>query len=399
MFFKQYYIFFNFELCHMSYKITTIKSIPVYLHVTFFLVFLLFAFIFSINEFPYGFRSIEPAAAKYFLACLTTVLFFITLLIHELAHSLLASSYGVQIQSITLFFFGGISVMENPKNKELVPPSKELKISLAGPLSNIVIGIVLLAINYFVFGSVSGVVDPESFVSIGSSVLLNSVPTVLFLIGLLNLVLGIFNLLPIYPMDGGRVLRAWLAQKQSYEEATKTTVSIGKNFAIIMAIISIFTLHWWLALLSLFLYISAAEEGKMLKTTSLLEKIFVQEIMTTTVDTVEESMTLNDFIQFVFQKKHPGYPVVKNGNVIGMVTVDDARFVNEAERYAFTIKDIMKESVSIDKEATGLEALNEMGLKKVGRLIVLDEEKNMVGILSRADLMTAIYLKESFKKD
>lgn len=200
-------------------------------------------------------------------------------------------------------------------------------------------------------------------------------------------------------MDGGRVLRAWLAQKQSYEEATKTTVSIGKNFAIIMAIISIFTLHWWLALLSLFLYISAAEEGKMLKTTSLLEKIFVQEIMTTTVDTVEESMTLNDFIQFVFQKKHPGYPVVKNGNVIGMVTVDDARFVNEAERYAFTIKDIMKESVSIDKEATGLEALNEMGLKKVGRLIVLDEEKNMVGILSRADLMTAIYLKESFKKD
>ncbi|MDY0267389.1 MAG: CBS domain-containing protein, partial [Methanimicrococcus sp.] len=300
-----------------------------------------------------------------------------------------------------LFFFGGISVMENPKNKELVSPSKELKISLAGPLSNIVIGIVLLAINYFVFGSVSGVVDPESFVSIGSwvSVLLNSIPTVLFLIGLLNLVLGIFNLLPIYPMDGGRVLRAWLAQKQSYEEATKTTVSIGKNFAIIMAIISIFTLHWWLALLSLFLYISAAEEGKMLKTTSLLEKIFVQEIMTTTVDTVEESMTLNDFIQFVFQKKHPGYPVVKNGNVIGMVTVDDARFVNEAERYAFTIKDIMKESVSIDKEATGLEALNEMGLKKVGRLIVLDEEKNMVGILSRADLMTAIYLKESFKKD
>jgi len=291
--------------------------------------------------------------------------------------------------------------MENPKNKELVSPSKELKISLAGPLSNIVIGIVLLAINYFVFGSVSGVVDPESFVSIGSwvSVLLNSIPTVLFLIGLLNLVLGIFNLLPIYPMDGGRVLRAWLAQKQSYEEATKTTVSIGKNFAIIMAIISIFTLHWWLALLSLFLYISAAEEGKMLKTTSLLEKIFVQEIMTTTVDTVEESMTLNDFIQFVFQKKHPGYPVVKNGNVIGMVTVDDARFVNEAERYAFTIKDIMKESVSIDKEATGLEALNEMGLKKVGRLIVLDEEKNMVGILSRADLMTAIYLKESFKKD
>ncbi|WNY29234.1 Putative zinc metalloprotease Rip3 [Methanimicrococcus stummii] len=379
----------------MSYKIATIKGIPIYVHITFLLVFLLFAFIFAISGWPFGFRSVEPPIAGYILACLTALLFFVTLLIHELAHSLLAKSYGAKIQSITLFFFGGISAIENPENEKNMDPSKELNIALAGPLSNMIIGIVLLAFNYFAYGSIFGVPDVANWVTEGLTTFTANIPTMIFLLGSLNLLLGLFNILPIYPMDGGRVLRAWLAKRHSYEEATNTAVSIGKGFSVVLAIIGIFT-NWWLAILALFLYISASEEGKMFKATTILEDIDVKDVMTTDVLTVDESMSLNDFINFVFQKKHPGYPVTKNGIVVGMVTVDDARHVNETERYAFTIKDIMKEIVSVHPDATALEAFNEMGAHAIGRLVVLDDEK-MVGIISRTDLMTTIYLKDNFK--
>ncbi|WNY23889.1 Putative zinc metalloprotease Rip3 [Methanimicrococcus hongohii] len=385
----------------MSYKIATIKGIPIYIHITFLLVFLLFAFIFAITGWPFGFRYVEPPIARYILACLTAALFFVTLLIHELAHSVVAKSYGANIQSITLFFFGGMSAIENPensKNMNHMDPSQELKISLAGPLSNIVIGAVLLAFNYFFYGSIFGVSDVANWITEGIATFTSSIPTMIFLLGSLNLLLGIFNLLPIYPMDGGRVLRAWLAKRSSYEEATNTAVSIGKGFSVVLAIISILTFQWWFAILALFLYISASEEGKMFKMTTVLEGIDVRDIMTTDIDTVDESMSLNDFINFVFQKKHPGYPVTKNGIVIGMVTVDDARVVNEAERYAFTVKDVMKEAVSVKADVTALEAFSEMGANNIGRLIVTDDEGNMIGIISRTDLMTAIYLKDSFKE-
>ncbi|MDV0445463.1 putative zinc metalloprotease Rip3 [Methanimicrococcus sp. At1] len=380
----------------MSYKVATVKGIPIYVHITFLLVFLLFAFIFAISVWPYGFRYVEPPIARYILACLTALLFFVTLLIHELSHSLLANSYGLKIQNITLFFFGGISAIENPENVRNIDPSKELNIALAGPLSNIIIGAVLLAFNYFVYGSVFGVPDVTNWVTEGLTTFTANIPTMIFLLGTLNLLLGFFNILPIYPMDGGRVLRAWLAKRNTYEEATNTAVSIGKGFSVVLAVIGIFT-NWWLAILALFLYISAAEEGKMFKATTILEDIVVKDIMTTEVLTVDESMPLVEFINFVFQKKHPGYPVIKNGRIVGMITVEDTRHINEAERYAFTVKDIMKEVVSVHPDATALDAFNEMGTHTVGRLVVLDSERNMVGIISRTDLMTAIYLKDNFK--
>lgn len=381
----------------MSYKVATIKGIPIYVHITFFLVFLLFAFIFAITPQPFGFRHVEPTLLRYGLACLTALIFFITILVHELAHSILATSYGLKIQSITLFFFGGLSAIENPEDEKTINPSKELNISLAGPLSNILIGVALLAFNYFVYGSIFGVPDLANWIADGSAVLTYNFPIVLFLVGSLNLVLGFFNILPIYPMDGGRVLRAWLAKRQSYEEATNTAVSIGKGFSVILALISIFTFQWWLAILALFLYISAAEEGKMFKTTTVLEALTVQDVMTTDVLTVDESMPLNEFVAFVIQKKHPGYPVVNNGIVTGLITVDDARFVSEAERYAFTVRDVMKEIVSVKPEDTALEAFNQMGMHAVGRVVVLDNEGKIIGLVSRTDLMTAIYIHDSFK--
>ncbi|MDV0446752.1 putative zinc metalloprotease Rip3 [Methanosarcinaceae archaeon Ag5] len=380
----------------MAFKIATIKGIPIYIHMTFLLVFLLFAFMFDITRFPYGFAGVEPAMLRYIFSVAAAFLFFVTLLIHELCHSILATSYGIKIQGITLFFFGGVSMMENPKDEKMVEPSKELKIALAGPLSSIILGLLFLGLNYAAFGVFYGAPLISGSIMIGSwDILYRDISVLLFLVGALNLILGIFNILPVYPMDGGRVLRAWLAKRYSFQKATEIAVQTGKIFSVVMAIVGIF-FNLWLALLAVFLYISAAEEGKAVKTTFMLENVTVGDIMTKNVITVDESMKVSDFVNFVFQNKHPGYPVTHNGVVTGTITVDDIKRINEAERYALTVKDAMKTDViSVAPETPALDAFEKMNVNFVGRLVVLDAGKNLAGILSRTDLMTAINLRSS----
>ncbi|WNY26425.1 CBS domain-containing protein [Methanolapillus ohkumae] len=379
----------------MAFKIATIKGIPIYIHMTFFLVFLLFAFIFDITPFPYGFRGVDPAWLRYGFSAAAAIIFFVTLLLHELSHSFLAISNGIKIQGITLFFFGGVSVLENPDDKAAVEPSKEFKIALVGPLSSILMGLLFLGLNYILFGTFYGAALISGSIEVGNlEIMYGWFSILLFLVGALNLFLGLFNILPVFPMDGGRVLRAWLATRYPFQKATEIAVSTGKIFSIVMAIIGIVFFNFWLALLAVFLYISAAEEGKAVKTSFLLENVLVGEIMTTDVITVEESMKLSDFVNFVFQKKHPGYPVVKSGQVVGLVTVDDVKAINEAERYAFSVKDVMRQDVLfVQPQTSALSAFEKMNTNGVGRLVVLDGNHHLVGILSRTDLMTAVNIR------
>ncbi|WNY25541.1 site-2 protease family protein [Methanolapillus millepedarum] len=381
----------------MAFKIATIKGIPIYIHMTFLLVFLLFAFLFDITRFPYGFAGVEPAMLRYLFSAAAAFLFFVTLLIHELCHSILATSYGIKIQGITLFFFGGVSMMENPKDEKAVEPSKELKIALVGPLSSIIIGLIFLGLNYVFFGVFYGAPIIAGSVMVGGwEIMYRDISVLLFLVGALNLFLGIFNILPVFPMDGGRVLRAWLAQRYPFQKATEIAVQTGKIFSVVMAVIGILIFNFWLALLAVFLYLSASEEGKAVKTTFMLENVKVGDIMTKNVITVDESMKLADFVNFVFQNKHPGYPVLHNGYVTGTITVDDVKRVNEAERYAFSVKDVMqKDIISVSPETLALDAFEKMNMSRVGRLVVLDSDRKLAGILSRTDLMTAINLRSS----
>jgi Zn-dependent protease/CBS domain-containing protein len=359
-----------------SFEIGNIMGIPIKLHITLLLVLPMFAYFFAISPQPFGFDGVEPPITRYGLSALVAILLFSSILLHELAHSYLAKRYGVKIESITLFLFGGVSAMEEMPRK----PGQEAKMAFAGPLTSLIIGLICLLIYMYPIYS-------------NPSLSENSVYQVLWIIGYMNIILGIFNLLPAFPMDGGRVLRAFYARKMSYVKATQNAASIGKFFAILMAIFGILNGSLWFPLIALFIYVGATEEERSTQAEVALENILVKDIMTKDVVSVSPSMSVEDLVHFIFEKKHIGYPVMEGGNLKGVVTLSDIERVPYIDRSAALVSDIMtKNVISVTSNARAVEVLKLISSKNIGRIMVIDNGL-LVGILSRTDIMRILRLK------
>ena len=187
---------------------------------------------------------------------------------------------------------------------------QEAKMAFAGPLTSLIIGsICLFTYRYLI--------SPNPALS------QNPVFLILWILGSMNIVLGIFNLLPAFPMDGGRVLRSFYARRMSYVKATQSAASVGKFFAILMAIFGILVGNLWFPLIALFIYVGASEEERSTQAEVALENILVRDIMTKDVVSVAPSMSVEDLVKFMFEKKHMGYPVMEGGSLKGVVTFTD----------------------------------------------------------------------------
>lgn len=345
-----------------SLKIFTIFGIPVELHFSFLLLMLAIYIIAIFNIIP---------GVDVVVAVLVTLL-FVTVVLHELTHSYVAQRYGVEIERIILLPIGGISAMkELPKD-----PHQELRIAIAGPLTNLVIAAVLYPIYLLVGNMLSPGLNYLFYYFI-----------------LLNLLLGAFNLLPAFPMDGGRVLRAFLAERMNFIKATELASSIGKQLAIIMAIIGVF-FNPFLIFIAIFVYLGADQESKMVLINTLLEGIYVRDIMTSEVKTVKPTDTVDDVLKFMFQHKHMGYPVCDDGKLVGIITFQDLSPIPEEEKH-LPVEGYMTHNVlvssPVDDVSTVLEKLN---INKVGRLPVLEDGK-LVGIISKTDIMKALEIRKS----
>ena len=356
-----------------SLKIGTILGIPIKLHITFLLILPVFAYVFAINPAPLGFANISSITTKYALSLLTTILLFVCILLHELGHSYIAKGYGIEIKDITLLLFGGVSSMEEiPRD-----PSEEFKMAFAGPLVSFLIGFILIGFNLLVASYVAGY-------SLSSVYMIS-------ILGSINIVLGAFNLLPAFPMDGGRLLRAWYAKRMSYVKATHYAAYIGKMFAFFMGIIGILV-NPWLILIAFFVYIGASEEDKSTTVTVLLENYTVKETMSDKVVSVSEDITVEDLSKIMFENKHLGYPVMKGNSLKGIVTFTDIRNILPHERFATLVSDVMtRDVISVSSKDAASEAFKIMALKNIGRVLVIDDGE-LVGILSRTDLMRTLML-------
>lgn len=357
-----------------SLKIGSVMGIPIKLHITFLLILPVFAYVFAINPQPFGFEGVEPPMTRYLLSTLTAILLFVSILLHELAHSYLAKKYGVKIESITLFLFGGVSAMEEMPRE----PGQEAKMAFAGPFTSLVIGAVCL----FIYGNVLSV----------SSFAENPANLTIWILGAMNIILGVFNLLPAFPMDGGRLLRAFYAKKMSYVKATQSAAAVGKFFAILMAIFGILIANLWFPLIALFIYVGASEEERSTRATITLENVSVKDIMTSNVVSVPPSMNVENLIHFMFENKHMGYPVIEGGTLKGLVSFTDVQRVPLLERPVVLVSEIMtKQIISIPSEAQASDALKLISSNNIGRLLVIDNG-NLVGILSRTDLVRTLKL-------
>lgn len=356
-----------------SLKIFTVFGIPIELHISF---LLLMVFIYVVAFI---------GAISLYLAFLITLL-FITVVIHELSHSYVAQKYGVNIEKIVLFPIGGVSAMEEiPKD-----PTQELKIAVAGPLTNIIIAAICLVLII--------ILGYTEFLTLSSIFILNTGESslALFLTNFLgvNLVLGIFNLLPAFPMDGGRVLRAYLARKRDYVDATKTAARVGKQFAILMAIAGVFLFNFILILIAIFIYLGADQEYQAILVSNMLEGVQVKDIMTRDVKTLNPDNTVSEALYTMFQQKHMGYPVKENDKLAGIITFDDISRIPEDKRDTL-IGDIMTKDLILANPNEGVATVFEkINRKAVGRLPVV-QNGELVGIVSKTDVVKTLEMLEA----
>jgi Zn-dependent protease/CBS domain-containing protein len=378
-------------------KIGSAFGIPIRLNWTFLLVLPLFAFLIgrdvSVIAGMIGgtlpaeidVALLEEGYLPWILGFASVVGLFVGVLLHELGHSIVAMRYGYEIDSITLWLLGGLA------NFADIPDDwrHEFWIAIAGPIVSIGVGVVC----YVAIVATSGL--PQDALGIAGGV--SAVRFVVGYLAVLNVVLAVFNMLPAFPMDGGRVLRALLARNMPHAVATQRAASIGKVFAFMLAVVGLFS-NWFLIFLALFIYIAASGEAQQTTLAAAFEDVTVADVMTprSELDVVAEETTVAELMDRMFRERHTGYPVMRGDSLVGMVTLSDAREVKEVERDAYRVEDVMEaDVVTVTPETDAMEAIQTMQRNDVGRLPVMDESGELVGLISRTDLMTAFNVIQS----
>lgn len=356
-----------------SFRIGSLMGIPIKVHVTFLLILPVFAWLFA--TYPFLFGDVEPAVLRYGLGALLAVVFFFCVLLHELGHSYVALRSGVEIKSITLIIFGGVSQMEEvPRD-----PRVELVMALAGPSVSVAIGVALLGLNFLL----ASPLDPMRGQVLGR---------VVSWLGVINILLAVFNLIPAFPMDGGRVLRSLMARRMPYLKATSRAASIGKAFAFLLGLLGLFSLPsgLWLILIAFFIYMGAGQEETGTRVSFTLEDVTVGEIMSSEVVTVGTDTLLDDVTGLMLRNKHTGYPVMEGGDIVGIVTLDDVHEVPRGERGESVVARVMtRDPITVTPETPAFDAMKIMSGRDIGRIPVV-EDGALVGIISRTDLTRAL---------
>jgi len=361
-------------------RIGRIFGIPIYLHLTFLIIVPLFIYLFSappnpvtVLGVPLSFNALAAALwVKYFFGTLATVLFFITILAHEIAHSYLAQKYGVAIKSITLMIFGGVSQMEDVPRKD----GQEWRMAVAGPMTSLVIGVGA----YVTWLGLKGIANPPVWLA-GTTILLG-------LMGIYNLLLAGFNLIPAFPMDGGRVLRSLLAERMTFLEATRRAARIGRYFAVGMALFGIF-FNFFFIVIALFVYIAATEEEQATAISESLQGVTVGKLMSASVEVVHPDTTIYQLHDLMLSTKHMGFPVVDKG-LVGIVTLTDTHRIPKDRLAHAKVRDIMTRNVvTVPPEMDAAKALHIMSEKRISRLVVL-RGRDIIGIVTQKDFLRAV---------
>ncbi|MDD4138495.1 MAG: CBS domain-containing protein, partial [Methanoregula sp.] len=314
----------------------------------------------------------------YLLGTIVAFGLFFGVLVHELAHSLVAKAKGIAINSITLMIFGGIATME-----EGVPdPKAELPMALVGPIASLIFGIFCCMLVYAV---PSMTADPGM-----AGVLI----FIFGYLGVLNIILCVFNLIPAFPMDGGRVLRAWLAGRMPLHKATQIAADVGKGFAILFGILGLFAFSPFLILIALFIYIGANMESSAVKYSHLLQDVTVGSMMSSPVTTVGSTLPVSQVIEMMYSSKHLGFPVVERNTLVGMITLADVNRTSPIDREAMQVRDIMtKDLITLPPEAPVIDALRIMSTHDIGRIPVVSDG-TIIGIVTRTDILKVTELRQ-----
>jgi len=369
----------------VSVNIGKILGIPIRIHWTLWLVFLLIAWSLAVGYLPQTYRGLNDAT-YWTIGIVSAFVLFLSVLVHELSHSYVAKKNGLPIARITLFFFGGVSEMsEEPRD-----PGLEVRMAAAGPLTSFAIAAILGALWYV--GRLVSFPIPAIAV-LGYNAIINAA-------------LGAFNLIPAFPLDGGRVLRGSLWRRsKNLLSATRNATRVSEILSLLMIAAGLllvvatadFVNGIWIIFLGWFIRSGAETSLQQTQMTEALHGISVGDIMTRNLLTVTPDITVQQLVNDYFLvHPHGGYPVVQNDKLQGVVTMSSVRSIPREKREFETVSQAMvpyDRVVAISPTASAAEAMQRMAQKQIGRLIVTDGDR-ILGMITRGDLMKTIRTRQ-----
>ncbi|WP_226005171.1 site-2 protease family protein [Natrinema salinisoli] len=370
-----------------SYTITEIWDIPIRIN-TSLLIFLpilawligsgqqieLYAgFIDGLTGAGFDLSRLGAETTRWLIGITAAVGLFVSVTLHELGHSWVALRYDIEIESITLWILGGIASLKTlPKEWD-----REFWIAIAGPITSVLVAAVCYA---------AVLVVPDS---------LQVTRFVLGYLAITNLLLAGFNLLPAFPMDGGRIFRALLARSRPYGSATRIAARVGVLFAFLFAIVGVLNFQLILLLLAFFIYGAATTESRTVLLDELLEGITIGDIMTREPATVSADATIEEFGDQLLRDRHSVHLVTDaSGAVVGVVTLEDLRTARGNDRGSTRIEAVMQDVPRIESTADAFDTLPVVN--QSGNVLV-EEAGEIVGVLSQSDYAHAMTIRRGFQ--
>lgn len=365
-----------------TWHLGKIFGIDIYIDASWIVIFILVTWTLAGEYFPSQ-NADWPPLLNWSLGIIASLLFFASVLAHELSHSLVAIHQGLEVRNITLFIFGGVAQIAEEPDK----PLKEFLIASVGPLASIVIG----AISGIVWWLTSKTSPP--------------VASIFNYLCLINIALACFNLIPGFPLDGGRILRAIIwGYTKNIKTATKVASFSGKLVAFLLislGIITVFILKAitvnaiWFILIGWFLYNAANRSYRHLLLKDALREVRVEDLMITSFDTVPPTLSIQHLVDdYIMRHRDHGFLVVDEGMVKGIVCLDDVKKLPR-ERWSSTpISEIMlpKELLErVSPKENASVALGKLTARNIHQIPVVQENK-VRGILRRNDILNYIQL-------
>jgi len=360
----------------------SVRGIRIRIDQSWFIAFLLFAWTLSAGYFPL--QVPDYSAFTYWIAGTVSSLgLFACVLLHELSHCLVARRLGVEVRQITLFIFGGVSEMAQTSS---ITPAAEFQTTIAGPLASLGLGFIFLTLSYFLNGTADRIVAE-----------------MISYLYYVNFLLAAFNLIPGFPLDGGRVLRSYLWYRSGdLGRATKSAARVGELFAMTLmglGLVSILSMHIipgvWLILIGLFLKSSAETEYRSFELRSGLQDMRVSQIMAPPI-AVNTSMTISQFLNdYVFHYHHRVFPVLELDRFVGMIDLRAIKGVPANDWPTSKIGPYLSDPSTytvLDPDMAATDALRLL-LPQTNTKSPVVRNGRLMGILTRADLFKLVSLK------
>jgi Zn-dependent protease/predicted transcriptional regulator len=368
-----------------AFSLGKLFGIQFRLHYSWFIIFILVTVSFSWQVFPVEYPG-WSVVLYWVMGTATSLLFFASVVAHELAHSLVGRVNGIPIRSITLFIFGGVAQM----TREATKPRAELLMALAGPACSLVIG-GLFALLWLV---TRDAITPVAAMALSLAVV--------------NVALAVFNLIPGFPLDGGRVFRSVLwGVTGSYGSSTRIASRVGQGVGllfiaggVVIIFLRPFDLSWvnglWIAFIGGFLLNVASVSYRQVQLREALHGFTVSQAMTSVCPVVSPAITVSQLVQeYVFTGGQRCFLVVDEGELRGVVTLDDIKTVSQQDKDVAKAGEIMTPVNRLKvahPEQDALSILEQMNALGIGQMLVISEG-GVIGLVTRDSLMTLLRLR------